>query len=321
MEKDNVIDLIEDNPMQLLNDLCEKQGKTTLALEQLEEAQRELIRSLGNLKDSAKPESSGGSGSALGKTANFAGALAAIDTFSKGFITNKIWTVAKTAKPFLVGAGAKVAGAASRFGSKAAIATESLAAIPAAVATGIIGLSAAVGLGSMYGIKYSEDQGWIEPIKVEDFDAQINAIDSVMAAANPFIYQGEDELAPGRKGGRAGQQLDDFKKKQATIDQATATLNTIGDIYAASNPHLYQPAATFKEWQQQQTQLADTQAQTEQYWYTKSDNSQKHAVTLNVTNNFKGVTQDHRSLNEIGEYLAQQIMDDINAGRPLYSSN
>ena len=170
-------------------------------------------------------------------------------------------------------------------------------------------------------------------LDIEKSTAQANAIDSVLAASNPFIYQGENASAPARKGGRAGRRLDKFSQRQAVINQTTATLNAIDDIYAASNPHLYQPAATFNawqanrprpdaaygDWQAQQVQLADTQAQIAQYWQTQTDSSQNQAVSLNVTNNFKGVTQDRRLLNDIGEYLAQQIRDDLNAGRTLCS--
>ncbi len=50
MENDSILtELAGDSPLQLLKSLCEAQGKTTLALKQLEETQKELIAWLGNL--------------------------------------------------------------------------------------------------------------------------------------------------------------------------------------------------------------------------------------------------------------------------------
>lgn len=161
-----------------------------------------------------------------------------------------------------------------------------------------------------------------------------------MAASNPFIYEGDNtpkpsDYIPAERGELFRQKYVKRQNTRDNIAQITATLNAVGDIYAASNPHLYQPAATFDtwqtsqphpgaaygDWQQQQFQLSDTQAQIMQYWQTQTDNSKNEAVTLHVTNNFKGVTQDRRSLDDIASYLARQITDDLNAGRPLYSRN
>ncbi|MEA5135416.1 MAG: hypothetical protein VB035_04665 [Candidatus Fimivivens sp.] len=287
--------------LRLLSSLCEEQEKTTLALKQLEETQNELLAPLESLKSGG---TTGGSGSALGTTADYAGILAAVDVFSGGNISNGFVSLAiKLAKTNPVAAG---------------------------IVAMIVG-----SIGTFAFLEYEMEQGWIERPNMDQMNETANSIDDIMAASNPFIYQGEDELTPGRKGGRAGQRLDEFKQRQATIEQATETLNTIGDIYAASNPHLYQPTAsfnawqtnqpqptaTFDGWQQQQTQLADMQAQTTQFWQTYSESTQNQPITLNITNNFKGVTQDRKSLNEISDYMARQIIDDLNAGRPLYSHN
>lgn len=305
MEKENGLDMLtENNPMHLLNHLCEKQEKTTLALEKLEETQRALLGPLENLKGSG---GAGGSGSAFGTIADIAGTLAAVETFSNQGLSQSVKSAMKL--------------------------TISLAEINP-VAAGIVAMIVG-SIGTFAFLEYEIEQGWIEPPNMDQMNETANSIDDIMAASNPFIYQGEDELAPGRKGGRAGRRLDEVKKRQETIEQATATLNTIGDIYAASNPHLYQPTATFNAWQtnqpqptatfdgwqQQQTQLADIQAQTTQFWQTYSESTQNQPITLNVTNNFKGVTQDRKSLNEISDYMARQIRDDLNAGRPLYSHN
>ncbi|XYW67871.1 hypothetical protein ACS3UN_10790 [Oscillospiraceae bacterium LTW-04] len=157
-------------------------------------------------------------------------------------------------------------------------------------------------------------------------------MDSILAASNPFIYEGEP---PTQRGELFRKKYEKRKKARDKISQATATLSSIDNIYGASNLHLYQPTSTFNAWQtnqphptaaldgwqQQQLQLADIQAQTAQYWHMQSGNSKNEAITLNVTNNFKGVTQDRRSLDEISDYLARQIRDDLNAGRPLYSTS
>lgn len=304
MDNENILTgPADDSPLQLLENLCKEQSKTTLALEQLEETQKKLIGSLGNLKDSEKPENSGSTGSALATTADIAGILAAIDVFSGNIISQ----------------------GAAKLAIKLAT-KHPLGAVIVLLTLEVVG-------GTAY-LQQQVETGQLD-LNLDEVTAQANTMDSILAASNPFIYQGENELAPGRKGGRAGRRLDEFRKKQATINQANATLNTIGDIYAASNPHLYQPTATFNawqtnqsqptaifdNWQQQQTQLADIQAQTAQYWQTQSDNSKNEAVTLNVTNNFKDTPQDRKRLNEIGEYLGQQIMDNLNAGRRLYSHN
>ena len=112
------------------------------------------------------------------------------------------------------------------------------------------------------------------------------------------------------------------------IDQAGGVIPTSGtDIFpihsafANWQTNQPQPTATFDGWQQQQAQLADIQAQTTQFWQTYSESTQNQPITLNVTNNFKGVTQDRKSLNEISDYMARQIRNDLNAGRPLYSHN
>ncbi len=287
-------ELADDNPLPFLKDLFDEQRKTTLALEQLEETQKELIGVLGYLKNPQKLNNLDDLG-----LSDFLSFMLAIDSFSGNAIGR---TALGLAQSHPIGAG-----------------------IVAAIVS------------SVYGFEFLQHQ--VETgeliLDIEQSTAQANAMDSILAASNPFIYQGEDELAPGRKGGCAGRRLDEVKKRQETIEQATATLNTIGDIYAASNPHLYQPTATFNAWQtnqpqptatfdgwqQQQTQLADIQAQTTQFWQTYSESTQNQPITLNVTNNFKGVTQDRKSLNEISDYMARQIRDDLNAGRPLYSHN
>ena len=289
-------ELADDRPLPLLKELFDEQRKTTLALEQLEKTQKELIGALEYLKSSQKLNNSDGLGNKLSDFFTF---VVAMDSFSGNAIGR---TALGLAQSHPIGAG-----------------------IVAAIVS------------SVYGYEFLQHQ--VETgeliLDIDQSTAQANAMDSILAASNPFIFQGEDELAPGRKGGRAGRRLDEFKRRQETIEQATATLNTIGDIYAASNPHLYQPTAsfnawqtnqpqptaTFDGWQQQQTQLADIQAQTTQFWQTYSESTQNQPITLNVTNNFKGVTQDRKSLSEISDYMARQIIDGLNAGRPLYSHN
>lgn len=307
MEKDNALALLsEDDPLRLLSSLCEAQGKTTLALEQLKQTQSKLLDSLETSKGCENSVDSGTFGTAFGTAADVAGILSFTDVLTD----NKVKEIIKS-----------VAGFALLQAAKHPVVASALA-IMASFVGGFAFLQHQVETGELI-------------LDIDQSTAQANAMDGILAASNPFIYQGEDELAPGRKGGRAGRRLDEFKQRQATIEQATETLNTIGDIYAASNPHLYQPTAsfnawqtnqpqptaTFDGWQQQQTQLADIQAQTTQFWQTYSESTQNQPITLNVTNNFKGVTQDRKSLNEISDYMARQIIDDLNAGRPLYSHN
>ncbi|MDF3003652.1 MAG: hypothetical protein K0S22_124 [Oscillospiraceae bacterium] len=317
----------------LLNQMCTLQQNTGLAVSALAEMSYTLITGM-----SLQGVGQGGAQASTlsGSVADWMGITAfsaqAANALTAGAAGKAVEELAKQyTKPFLISAGKNI----TTFGSQALTAAEALAAIPAAVAAGIIGLSAATFFIPLKILQYEVEQGWIERPNMDQMNETANSIDDIMAASNPFIYQGEDELAPGRKGGRAGRRLDEFKRRQETIEQATATLNTIGDIYAASNPHLYQPTATFNAWQtnqpqptatfdgwqQQQTQLADIQAQTSQFWQTYSESTQNQPITLNVTNNFKGVTQDRKSLNEISDYMARQIRDDLNAGRPLYSHN
>lgn len=313
--------LPKDNLRQSLDQFHIEQQQITLALEQLERTQSELLAFLSN---SQAVSSETGGINLFSTVSNLGGTIAFADAITGTKVS-----------PWITETLGKSGGQIINLGSQALTAAEALATIPAAVAAGIIGLSAATFFIPLKILQYEVEQGWIERPNMDQMNETANSIDEIMAASNPFIYQGEDELAPGRKGGRSGRRLDEVKKRQETIEQATATLNTIGDIYAASNPHLYQPTATFNAWQtnqpqptatfdgwqQQQTQLADIQTQTAQFWQTYSESTQNQPITLNVTNNFKGVTQDRKSLNEISDYMARQIRDDLNAGRPLYSHN
>lgn len=322
----------------LLNQLCILQQSTSLAVSALAEMSYTLfaaipIQAVGQ---------GGAQGSSLsGSVADWMGITAfgaqAANTLTAGAAGRTVtgWA-SKTTAPFLKSAGTGIA----TFGSQALTAAEALAAIPAAVAAGIIGLSAATFFIPLKILQYEVEQGWIERPNMDQMNETANTIDDIMAASNPFIYEGDDtprlsDYTPTERGELFRQKYEKRKKARDNIAQATATLNTIGDIYAASNPHLYQPTAsfnawqtnqpqptaTFDGWQQQQTQLADIQAQTTQFWQTYSESTQNQPITLNVTNNFKGVTQDRKSLNEISDYMARQIRDDLNAGRPLYSHN
>ena len=48
-----------------------------------------------------------------------------------------------------------------------------------------------------------------------------------------------------------------------------------------------------------------------------TDNTPNQTITLNVHNEFRGIPQDRRMLDNIGEYLAGQIHDKLNSGAPL----
>lgn len=324
MEKENiVVELMEDSPLQLLAKLCREQEKTTLILTQIKDTNS------GISIVPSQTSGNNGSGNLFSTISDIGGTISVADIIS-----------GEKASSWLTGAFKGPMQQLSSLGSQALTAAETLAAIPAAVAAGIIALSATVGFGSMYIIGYMEKQGWIDPIKVEDFDAQINAIDSVMAASNPFIYEGDDtpklsDYTPAERGELFRQKYEKRKKAQHNVAHMTSIMDQVGGVMPTSSTDIFpthsafanwqtnqpQPTATFDGWQQQQTQLADIQAQTAQFWQTYSESTQNQPITLNVTNNFKGVTQDRKSLNEISDYMARQIRDDLNAGRPLYSRN
>lgn len=327
MENQSDVEVLSKDDLHLsLDQFCIEQQKVTLALEQLERTQSELLAFLSN---SQATSSESGGGSLFSTISNLGGTIAFADAITGTRVS-----------PWISAALGKPAAQIINLGSKALTAAEALAAIPAATAAGIIGLSATTFFVPLKILQYEMKQGWIERPNMDQMNETANAVDEIMAASNPFIYEGDNtpkpsDYIPAERGELFRQKYVKRQNARDNIAQITATLNAVGDIYAASNPHLYQPAATFDtwqtsqphpgaaygDWQQQQFQLSDTQAQIMQYWQTQSDNSKNEAVTLNVTNNFKGVTQDRRSLNDIASYLARQITDDLNAGRPLYSRN
>ncbi|WMJ83551.1 hypothetical protein ACS3UN_10795 [Oscillospiraceae bacterium LTW-04] len=83
MGKDNALALLsEDNPLRLLSSLCEAQGKTTLALEQLKQTQSKLIDSLGTLASSENSDDSDTFGTVFGTAADVAGILSYADVLT-----------------------------------------------------------------------------------------------------------------------------------------------------------------------------------------------------------------------------------------------
>lgn len=52
-----------------------------------------------------------------------------------------------------------------------------------------------------------------------------------------------------------------------------------------------------------------------------NSSASEQTINFNIQNDFKGNWQDRRGLEDVGEYLAQQIKDRLNAGAPLRSYN
>lgn len=306
MKEDYTLAMLNsDDPLQLLKSLCEEQGKTTLALEQLEKTQSELLGPLESL------DGSGNSGSAFGTAADVAGILAAVETFSD----QKLSKLIQSAVTLALTQAAKIP-----------VVAEALAIMAAFAGTFAL-------------LNYEMEQGWVERPNMEQMTETMNTVGDIYGASNPFLYQGDDtpklsDYTPEERGNRLRQNFEARKESRNSIARMASAINQAGGIMAESRTDPFPAPAAFSVWQdnqtqssaaydnwQQQTQLAETQTQITQYLQTQTDNSKDQSVALNVTNNFKGVMQDRRSLNDIGEYLARQIMDDLNSGKQLYSGN
>lgn len=155
--------------LRLLSSLCQEQEKTTLALKLLEETQNELLAPLESLKSGG---TTGGSGSALGTTADYAGILAAVDAFSGQKISKSIKPAAELALKL---------------------------AETNPVAAGIVAMIAA-SIGTFALLEYEMEQGWIERPNMDQMNETANSIDDI----TPSSTKVKMNLRPAERAGAQG---------------------------------------------------------------------------------------------------------------------